>query len=82
MSTSENQTSKAAVVMEPTSLPTKKNRIGTLLWTIIALFVAFIAVGEYMPPHHLGAFKFLFTWFGGAFLGFVGVRIGDAVRRM
>ncbi len=62
--------------------PVRKNRLGTALWTIVALLISFMATGVDMPPHtqHL-AIKFVFVWIAGALLGIFGVRIGNALRR-
>lgn len=62
--------------------PARKSRLGTVLWTIIAILISFMATAADMPQHipHL-ALKFFFVWIVGALLGVVGVRIGDALRR-
>lgn len=63
--------------------PRKGSRVGKIVWVILALFVAFLATGVYLPPHvHLSVPKLLAIWLGGTVLGYVGVRLGDAVRRI
>ncbi|MDN4574795.1 hypothetical protein DBB29_19520 [Pandoraea cepalis] len=74
-----------ASVAAPSSTPTeaKRSRLGTVIWVALAIIVAFFAVGVYLPPHaHRMAVKFLFLWPVGACLGYLGVRVGDAVRRI
>ncbi|PRZ53026.1 hypothetical protein BX589_112199 [Paraburkholderia fungorum] len=72
METSNNQASS----------PVRKNRLGAVLWTIIAILISFMATAANMPQHtqHL-ALKFVFVWIAGALLGVVGVRIGNVIRR-
>jgi hypothetical protein len=83
MSSVENQTSTPIATDGQTRTPRKKNRIGTMLWTIVALFVAFLAAGVYTPQHsHLAISTFLTVWLGGAFLGLLGARIGNAILRI
>jgi hypothetical protein len=62
METSNNQASS----------PVRKNRLGAVLWTIIAILISFMATAANMPQHtqHL-ALKF----------DYVGVRIGNVIRR-
>lgn len=80
MSSSGNDTNASATA---TIHITKRSRLGTATWIITALFVAFLAVAVYMPLHaHHAIAKFLFLWLGGAWLGYIGVRLGDGVRRI
>lgn len=61
----------------------RRSRLGTVVWVVLAFAAAFIATGVYLPQHsHLLAVKFFFLWFGGTLLGYIGVRVGDAVRRI
>ncbi|WP_175771975.1 hypothetical protein [Paraburkholderia phenazinium] len=62
--------------------PARKSRLGTALWTIVAILISFMVTAANMPQHtqHL-ALKFVFVWIAGALLGVIGVRIGNALRR-
>ncbi|WP_201446483.1 hypothetical protein [Burkholderia gladioli] len=83
MNTSKDQSDNTMNTRERTALPIRRNKAGTAAWIIIGLFVAFLATGIYLPPQvHLTVPKLLIIWLGGAFLGYIGVRLGDAVRRV
>jgi hypothetical protein len=61
----------------------RRSRIAKTVWFMLALLVAFIATGIYIPPHvHLSVARLLAIWLGDALLGYVGVQLGDAVRRI
>lgn len=64
------------------NIPARTSRLGTVLWTIIAILISFMTTAANMPSHtqHL-ALKFVFVWIAGVLLGLVGVRIGNAFRR-
>jgi hypothetical protein len=63
--------------------PARKSRLATALWTIVATLISFTETAVDMPPHTQHAvLKFFFVWIAGALLGVVGVRIGDALRRV
>ncbi|WP_144030079.1 hypothetical protein [Burkholderia sp. AU16741] len=82
MSSSGSDTNASAAT--PAANPiAKRSRLGTATWIIGALFIALLATGVYMPQHPSHpALKFLFLWFGGAWLGYIGVRLGDGVRKI
>lgn len=83
MNTSGDQTGSATTTQAQTATPTRRSKLGTAAWIIVALFVALLATGVYMPQHPSHpALKFLFLWFGGAWLGYIGVRLGDGVRKI
>ncbi|MGS1019424.1 hypothetical protein [Burkholderia glumae] len=83
MNTSKDQSDDAMNTQERIALPIRRHKAGTAAWIIIGLFVAFLATGIYLPPQvHLSVLKLLVIWLGGAFLGYIGVRLGDAVRRV
>ncbi|MGP3659705.1 hypothetical protein ACTU9R_22285 [Burkholderia gladioli] len=81
MNTSADQTSVQAA--EATPGRPRKSRVAKVIWLVLALLIAFLATGIYLPPHiHLSVPKFFAIWLGGTLLGYVGVRLGDAVRRV
>lgn len=82
MSSPGDQTNAPAAT--PETLPAaRRSRLGTAIWIVVALVVAFFAVAVYLPPHaYLMPLKFFFLWFAGTSLGYIGVRLGDAVRRI
>lgn len=82
MSSPGHQTNTSTATAE--AIPaTGRSRLGTVIWIVVALVVAFFAVAVYVPPHsHLMPLKFLCLWFTGTLLGYIGVRLGDAVRRI
>ncbi|WP_124597037.1 hypothetical protein [Burkholderia stagnalis] len=82
MSSPGDQTNAPAAT--PETLPAvRRSRLGTAIWIVVALVVAFFAVTVYLPPHaHLMPIKLFFLWFAGTLLGYIGVRLGDAVRRI
>ena len=82
MSSPGDQTNASAAT--PEIMPAvRRSRLATAIWIVVALVVAFFAVAVYLPPHaHLMPLKFFFLWFSGTFLGYIGVRLGDAVRRI
>ncbi|TGT16751.1 hypothetical protein EN817_32220, partial [Mesorhizobium sp. M3A.F.Ca.ET.174.01.1.1] len=80
MNSTANQTSATT---SQTAGPRQRSRLATALWIVLALVIALVATGIYLPPHvHLSVPKLLAIWLGGAFLGYIGVRIGDGVRRI
>ncbi|WP_186190527.1 hypothetical protein [Burkholderia gladioli] len=82
MSSPGDQTNALAATPETTPA-VRRSRLGTAIWIVVALIVEFFAVVVYMSPHaHLMPLKFFLLWFSGTFLGYVGVRLGDAVRRI
>ncbi|WP_143028339.1 hypothetical protein [Burkholderia orbicola] len=82
MSSSGSDTNVSATT--PAAIPViRRSKLGTAAWIIVALFIALLATGVYMPQHPSHpALKFLFLWFGGAWLGYIGVRLGDGVRKI
>ncbi|MGS1063506.1 hypothetical protein [Burkholderia glumae] len=83
MNTSKDQSDNTMNAQEGTALPIRRSKAGTAARIITGLFVSFLATGIYLPPHvHLPVPKLLIIWLGGAFLGYIGVRLGDAVRRV
>ena len=73
METTSNQTS---------TTPVRKSRIGTVIWTLLALVISFVAAASNLSPHmsHAGL-KFSFVWIAATLFGVIGVQIGDALRR-
>lgn len=65
------------------SPPTKKaSRLATAFWTILALPIAFISVGNYVQSHHpVGPYKFVLIWLIGTLLGVLGAKIANAIRQ-
>ncbi|NTZ07000.1 hypothetical protein [Burkholderia metallica] len=83
MNTSGDQTGSATTTQAQIASPIRRSKLGTAAWIIVALFVALLATGVYIPQHPSHpALKFLFLWFGGAWLGYIGVRLGDGVRKI
>ncbi|WP_186142100.1 hypothetical protein [Burkholderia gladioli] len=83
MSSPGEQADTPAAASSQTIPATRRSRLGTVTWVVVALIVAFFAVAVYLPQHsRLMALKFLFLWLAGTFLGYIGVRLGDAVRRI
>jgi len=81
MNTSAQQTPTQAA--NETNGSRKGSGVARVVWAILSLFVALLATGVYLPPHtHLAVFALLLIWWGGALLGYLGARLGDAVRRI
>ncbi|AJE99141.1 hypothetical protein [Pandoraea apista] len=61
----------------------RRSKLGASVWLAVAFVVAFFATSVYLPRHssHF-VVKFFALWAIGTLLGYVGIRCGDAVRRV
>ncbi|VVE51843.1 hypothetical protein [Pandoraea anhela] len=68
---------------EPASTQPRRNRTARWIWAIVCAVVAFFAVSVYLSPKsHAFPLKYLCLWIAGSILGYIGVRLGDGVRRI